>query len=73
MKKKEESSVSLRKRISVKSSASVEEEIKRFLLSKKAKGLADKTLATYQQHFHAIGKHLDLIIQNIKQYRVKKL
>ncbi len=53
--------MSLRKRISVKSSASVEEEIKRFLLSKKAKGLADKTLATYQQHFHAIGKHLDLM------------
>ena len=49
-----------RRRISVKSSASVEEEIKRFILAKKAKGLADKTLATYQQHFSAISKHLDL-------------
>ena len=34
-----------RKRISVKSSASVEEEIKSFILAKKAKGLADKTFA----------------------------
>ena len=50
----------LRKRISVNSSVSVEAEIKRFILAKRAKGLADKTLATYQQHFHAIGKHLDL-------------
>ena len=49
--------MSLRKRISPKSSVSVEEEIKRFIIAKKAKGLADKTLATYQQHFHAIGKH----------------
>ncbi|MBR0160938.1 MAG: site-specific integrase [Oscillospiraceae bacterium] len=49
-----------RRRISVKSSASVEEEIKSFILAKKAKGLADKTLATYQQHFSAISKHLDL-------------
>ena len=52
--------MSLRKRISPKSSVSVEEEIKSFIIAKKAKGLADKTLATYQQHFHAIGKHLDL-------------
>lgn len=49
-----------RRRISVKSSASVEEEIKRFILAKIAKGLADKTLATCQQHFSAISKHLDL-------------
>ena len=34
-----------RKRISVKSSASLEEEIKSFILAKKAKGLADKTFA----------------------------
>ena len=49
-----------RKRILVKSSVTIEEEIKRFLMAKRAKGLADKTLETYQQHFSAIGKHLDL-------------
>ena len=52
--------MSLRKRISAKSSASAEEEFKRFIIAKKAKGLADKTLKTYQQHLSAIGKHLDL-------------
>ena len=31
-----------------------------FLLSKKAYGTADKTLATYEQHFSAISKHLDV-------------
>ena len=50
----------LRKRISAKSSASAEEEFKRFIIAKKAKGLADKTLKTYQQHLSAISKHLDL-------------
>ena len=60
LKKKEESSVSLRKRISAKSSASAEEEFKRFIIAKMAKGLADKTLKTYQQHLSAISKHLDL-------------
>ncbi len=49
-----------KKRILVKSSVTTEEEIKRFLMAKRAKGLADKTLETYQQHFSAIGKHLDL-------------
>ena len=49
-----------RRRISVKLSASGEEEIKSFILAKKAKGYADKTLATYQQHFSAISEHLDL-------------
>ena len=51
-----------RKRILVDSSVSFEEVFKRFLLSKKVNGLAEKTLATYQQHLSAIGKHLDLTI-----------
>ena len=58
--------------VSVKSSASVEEEIKRFILAKKAKGLADKTLATYQQHFLAIAKHLDLR-QSIEELNTNSL
>ena len=72
MKKKGDSSVPYRKRISANSSASVEEEFKRFILSKKAKGLADKTLATYQQHFHAIAKHLE-IVQSIEKLNTNNL
>ena len=53
--------MSNRKRILVNSSASVKEQFKSFLIAKKAKGLADKTLATYEQHLSAIGKHLDLM------------
>ena len=49
-----------RSRITIESSASVEAEFKRFILAKKANGLADKTLTTYEQHLSAIGKHLDL-------------
>ena len=33
-----------------------------FLLSRKAKGLSEKTITTYKQHFAAIGKHLDTAI-----------
>ena len=51
-----------RMRLTVDSSASFEEVFKRFLLSKAAKGLAEKTLKTYQQHLSAIGKHLDTSI-----------
>ena len=64
--------MSYRKRISANSSVSVEEEFKRFILSKKAKGLADKTLATYQQHFHAIAKHLE-IVQSIEKLNTNNL
>lgn len=49
-----------KKQITMDSSAPIEEVFKRFLLSKKAMGLAEKTLASYQQHFIAIRKHLDV-------------
>ena len=52
-----------RRRISVDSSVPFGEVFKRFLLSKKSQGLAEKTLATYQQHFSAIGRHFDMSIQ----------
>ena len=45
-------------KISMKMSVSVSETFEDFILSRKAKGLSEKTLATYQQHFSAIGKHL---------------
>ena len=61
-----------RKRISVNSSVSFGGVFKSFLLSKKAEGLAEKTLATYQQHLSAIGKHLDLSM-NINELNTNDL
>ena len=52
--------MSSRKRISVKSSVLTRDIIKSFILHCKAKGLSDKTIATYEQQFSAIGKHIDL-------------
>ncbi len=49
-----------RMRISMDSRASFRDIFKSFVLSKKAEGLSEKTLTTYQQHLSAIGKHLDL-------------
>jgi len=34
-----------------------------FLISRKTKGVADKTPESYSQHFHAISKHLDTTIE----------
>ena len=47
-------------KIAVQNTIPLEEVLQDFLLAKKAAGLADKTLKTYQQHFSAIGKHLDM-------------
>ena len=49
-----------RMRIPMDSSVLIRDQFKSFLLSKKAYGTADKTLATYKQHFSAISKHLDV-------------
>lgn len=46
-------------KITMKSSVSVAENFEDYILTRKAKGLADKTLTTYTQHFSAICKHLD--------------
>ncbi len=43
----------------MKSSSTMAEVFSDFLLHCKAKGLSEKTLATYSQHFSAISKHLD--------------
>ena len=40
--------------------ASPLEVFPKFVTSQEAKGVSDKTVKTYQQHFHAIGKHIDL-------------
>jgi integrase/recombinase XerD len=47
-------------KIKMKSSGTVSEHFGNFIISKQASGLSAKTLRTYQQHFNAIGKHLDI-------------
>jgi integrase/recombinase XerD len=46
-------------KIQMKTANTVQETFDRFILVKKAAGLADKTLESYQQHFHAISKYID--------------
>ena len=50
-------------KITMKSSASVAETFEDFLINRKARGLADKTLKTYKQHFSAIARLLRQISQ----------
>ena len=45
-------------RIKMKTSVTTADTFKDFILSRKAKGLSEKTLTTYNQHFAAISKHL---------------
>ncbi len=61
--------MSNRRRISMDSSAPVEEVFKRFILSKKAYGIAVKTLQSYEHHLIAIRKHLDvtMMINELKK------
>ena len=50
-----------RKRIKMNASTmTLAEVFPRFLASKTAQGVSEKTLKTYRWHFHCIGKHLDL-------------
>lgn len=48
------------KKIRMNCAATVEETFADFLTSRKAKGLADKTLQSYQQQFQAVARHLDV-------------
>ena len=47
-------------RLTMESSALTRGKIKSFILHCKSKGLSDKTIATYEQHFSAMEKHIDL-------------
>ncbi|MGN0443259.1 MAG: tyrosine-type recombinase/integrase [Acutalibacteraceae bacterium] len=49
-----------KQKIKIKLSVTMEETFDDFLLSRKAKGLSEKTISTYQHHFHAISKHLPI-------------
>lgn len=50
------------KKITIKIGNTVAETFEDFIISRKARGLSDKTLTTYNQHFKAIGRHLDVDI-----------
>lgn len=41
-------------------SATIEETFSDFIISKKTKGLAEKTLQSYQAQFQAVVRHLDV-------------
>lgn len=48
------------KKIKMNCAATVEETFADFRTSRKAKGLADKTLQSYEQQFRAVARHLDV-------------
>ena len=48
------------KKIKLNCAATMEETFADFLTSRKAKGLADKTLQSYEQQFRAVARHLDV-------------
>ena len=48
------------KKIKLNCTATMEETFSDFLTSRKAKGLADKTLQSYEQQFRAVARHLDV-------------
>ncbi len=47
-------------RIKLNVSTTIEETYRDFLISRKTKGLADKTLQSYEQQFRAVARHLDM-------------
>lgn len=54
---------------------SVEDTFRDFILSKRAKGLSEKTISTYKQHFSAIAKHLEIksAIEEINKSSLEKM
>lgn len=38
---------------------SFEDAFERFIIAKKAKGLSDKSIATYNNHYNAISKYIE--------------
>ena len=47
-------------KILIKISIILEDTFGDFIMSRKAKGLSEKTIVTYRQHFAAISKHIDI-------------
>ena len=56
-------------KMKMKNSVTLADTFHDFLMAKKAGGLSEKTIATYGQHFSAIGKHLspDIPIDDLKK------
>lgn len=46
-------------KIKLNNAVTMEETFKQFIFSRKTKGLSDKTLESYQNHFRAVMRHLD--------------
>ncbi len=57
-------------KITMKKSVTFEDVFADFIMTRKAKGLSGKTITTYNQHFRAISKHIDI---NNPIERVSKL
>ena len=47
------------RKIKLNTAATMEETFRDFITSRKVKGLADKTIVSYESQFKAIGKHID--------------
>ena len=47
-------------KIEMNTGVSVEETFQDFIISRRSRGLADKTLQSYQSHFQAIARHLNI-------------
>lgn len=62
-------------RIKMDFCVSVEDTFRDFILSKRAKGLSEKTISTYKQHFSAIAKHLEIksAIEEINKSSLEKM
>ena len=56
----EVSSVLKNTNISMKRNLIFADVFESFIMSRKAKGICDKTIITYRQHFNAISKHIDI-------------
>ena len=62
-------------KIKMQQAVSMEEIFQDFIVSKRAKGLAEKTLESYQYHFKSIAKHLDIKqeLSEIKRSDLEKM
>ena len=50
-------------KITMKTSKTMKAFFDDFIIAKKAQGLADKTIKSYQSQFRAINNHLDVMFQ----------
>lgn len=59
------------KKIKMEKSLTLEDCFEQFLSAKRAKGVVDKTIQSYQNNFKAISKHLlTIVISEIGIFRI---